>query len=59
MRALFNVVALGEIMASTEYLDVRRVFRRTTLRIWDDVVKMKAGSRPAFLATPLIALPHF
>lgn len=59
MRALFNVVALGDIMASTQYLDVRRVFRRTTLRVRNNVVEMKAGSRPAFLAPPLIALPYF
>jgi hypothetical protein len=59
MLALFDVVALGEIMPSTQYLDVRRVFRRTTLRVRDDVVEMKTGSRRALLAPPLIALPYF
>jgi len=57
--ALFDIVTLLEIMTSTQYLDVRRVFRRTTLRVRDDVVEMKAGGRPALLAPPLIALPYF
>jgi hypothetical protein len=30
-----------------------------TLRVRNDVVKMKAGIRPAFLAPPLITLPYF
>ena len=59
MHALFDVVALGEIMASTQYLDVRGVFRCTPFRVRNDVVKMKAGIRPAFLAPPLITLPYF
>ena len=46
-------------MASTQDLDVRRAFRRTALRVGNDVVEMEAGRRPAFLAPPLIALPYF
>ena len=36
---------LREIVASTQYLDVRRVFRRTTLRVRNDVVEMKVPER--------------
>src|SRR5258707_1276931 len=45
---LFNVVALGEIMASTQDLNVFRVFRGTTLRVRNDMVEMKPGIPSTF-----------
>lgn len=57
--ASFDVVTFGEIVLPTQYLDIRRIFRRPTLRIGDDVVEMEAGTRPTLLAPPLIALPYF
>lgn len=55
----FDIVALGEIVLPTQYLNIRRIFRRATFRVRDDVVEMEAGSRPTLLAPPLIALPDF
>jgi hypothetical protein len=46
-------------MASTQYLNVLRVFRGTTLRVRDDVIEMKSGSRFTLHATTPIALPYF
>jgi len=46
-------------MVSTQYLNVLRVFRGTTLRVRDDVIEMKSGSRFTLHATSPIALPYF
>jgi len=46
-------------MASTQYLNVLRVFRGTTLRVRDDVIEMKSGSRFTLHSTTPIALPYF
>jgi hypothetical protein len=35
---------LREIVPPTQYLDVRRVFRRTALRVRDDVVEVKLSA---------------
>ena len=60
MATLFDIVVLREIVAPAQYLDVRGIFRRTALRVRDDVVEMKAGSRATggIHTTSLIALPH-
>jgi hypothetical protein len=52
---------LREIVAPTQYLDVRGVFRGTSLRVRDDVVEVKARGRSTrgIRTTPLIALPYF
>ena len=59
-RTLFDIVVLREIVAPAQYLDVRRIFRRTALRIRDDVVEMKAGSRATgwIHTMSLIAFPY-
>jgi len=57
--ASFDVVAFGEIVLPTQYLDIRRIFRRPTFRVRDDVIEMEAGSRSTLLALSLIALPYF
>ena len=43
-RQLFDFVVLREIVPPTQYLDVRRVFRRTALRVRDDVVEVKLSA---------------
>jgi len=57
--ASFDVVTFGEIVLPAQYLDIRRIFRRPTFRVGDDVVEMEAGGRSTLLAPPLIALPYF
>jgi len=56
---LLNVVALGEIMAPTQYLNVLGIFRRTPLRVRNDVIEMQFGSRSTLCAPTPIALPYF
>jgi hypothetical protein len=46
-------------MAPTQYLNVLRVFLGTSLRVSDDVIEMKSGSRFTLHAATPIALPYF
>ena len=44
--SLFDLVVLCEIVASTQYLSIRRVFGRTALRVGDYVVEVENRNSP-------------
>jgi len=55
--ALLDLVTFGNVMAAAQNLNVLRVFRRSALRVWNDVIEMKAGVCRALYAAALITLP--
>lgn len=58
-RQSLDPIVLLKIVLAAKDLYILGVFRRTALRVGDDVVEVQTGVGTAFLALALVALPHF